>query len=126
MVVFEYFFLACTPKQSAQPPHNETIRKGLIDFRDYFGCFSIDFFWGGRGGNTYLEYITNPVFKQVARALARQSRSKLFVICLKPGYTERDSKIGPGLQDKLPRFDDHKSVNIRNMNRLAIDRTPGL
>src|SRR3990172_7180551 len=40
-------------------------------------------------------------------------------------YTERDSKIGFGLERKLLRIDDRKSVNIRNMNRLTIVDSQG-
>jgi hypothetical protein len=35
-------------------------------------------------------------------------------------YTERDSKIGFGIEQKLSRIDDQKSVHIRNMGRLLI------
>ena len=40
-------------------------------------------------------------------------------------YTERDSKIGFGLTRKLPRFDDRKLPNIRNMRQLAIAEPRG-
>jgi glutaredoxin len=42
-----------------------------------------------------------------------------------PAYTDRDSRIGFGLQRKLPRFDDRKSPNIRNMGRFAIVKPRG-
>jgi hypothetical protein len=38
-------------------------------------------------------------------------------------YTERDLRIGSGLRESSRGSIDRKSVNIRNMNRLAIDRT---